>query len=146
MSKAYLFLLFFLAAWAGPAYTQDLGAKDRQAILAVLEAQNQAWNAGDIDRFMEGYWRSDSLVFVGSSGPTYGWEQTRQNYFRRYPDRQAMGQLTFTVVMLKGLDKRAAMMVGKWALKREIGDIGGYFTLNWRKINGKWLIVSDHTS
>ncbi|MEZ4773753.1 MAG: nuclear transport factor 2 family protein [Bacteroidia bacterium] len=125
---------------------QTLSSGDKTAIMAVFLDQEKAWNAGDVDRFMEGYWKSDSLTFIGSSGITYGWTQTRDNYKKRYPDRTAMGTLSFKILRLEKLDKNTAFLIGTFHLKREIGDLGGYFTLVWKKIKGKWVIVSDHTS
>ncbi len=121
-------------------------AQDREAILKVLETQRQAWNRGDVDGFMQGYWHSDSLLFVGASAPTYGWQNTLNNYKKRYPGKAAMGNLTFTIMKVDLLDATNAFMLGGWRLKREKDEPGGYFTLWFRKINGEWKIVCDHTS
>lgn len=120
--------------------------KDIQAIRKVLETQQNAWNQGNIEAFMEGYWHSDSLSFVGKSGINYGWQKTLDNYKKSYPDKTAMGILHFDILKIDKIDKKHVYVIGKWHLKREIGDIGGHFTLVWRKINGKWLIISDHSS
>ena len=141
----YILCLIFLSI-GGKILAQELAPKHQQAILQAMSEQETAWNAGEIDRFMEWYWRSDSLAFIGASGITYGWQQTKDNYHRRYPNRAAMGQLSFTILRLKKLGPKHAHLVGKWHLTREIGDIGGHFTLVWRRIGGQWLIVSDHTS
>ncbi len=120
---------------------------NKKEILNVLFTQQEAWNKGNIPAFMEGYWRSDSLMFVGKSGVTYGWENTLKNYEKSYPNAETMGKLNFTVLKLDILDKKNAFLVGKWHLTRkEKGDIGGYFTLFWKKIKGKWVIVADHSS
>jgi ketosteroid isomerase-like protein len=121
-------------------------AQDKQAILNVLETQRQAWNRGDVDGFMQGYWKSDSLMFVGKTAPVYGWQTTLDNYKKHYPDKAAMGQLAFTVIKLDLLDPQNAFMLGGWHLTRTSGDIGGYFTLWFRKIGGEWKVVCDHTS
>jgi len=123
-----------------------LFAQNRQAILNVLETQRLTWNRGDIDGFMQGYWKSDSLTFVGKTAPVYGWQSTLDNYKKRYPGKAAMGQLTFTVIKLQLLDAKNAFMLGGWHLKREKDELGGYFTLWFRKIDGEWKIVCDHTS
>jgi ketosteroid isomerase-like protein len=115
-------------------------------IRALLQKQTEAWNRGDIEGFMEGYWKNDSLMFIGKSGITYGWQQTLDNYKRGYPDKTAMGQLTFTLIEMKSLSKKYFSVVGKWHLKRTIGDIGGHYTLLMKKIKGKWVVVSDHSS
>ena len=121
-------------------------AQDKQAILKLMNDQQSAWNKGDIEAFMQGYWKSDSLVFVGKMAPLYGWQSTTDRYKKAYPDKDAMGQLTFDVIKLDILDSKNAFMLGSWHLKRKSGPIGGYFTLWFRKINGEWKIVCDHTS
>jgi ketosteroid isomerase-like protein len=123
-----------------------LRAQNKQAIIKVLETQRIAWNNGDIDGFMQGYWKSDSLMFVGKDAPVYGWQKTLDRYKRSYPDRAAMGKLTFTILKVDLLDKTNAFMLGAWHLDREKDAPGGYFTLWFRKINGVWVIVVDHTS
>lgn len=146
-SRLCVFFIFLILSAANlPVFSQALSPKDHAAIMEVLSQQQDCWNKGDIDCFMEGYWKSDSLAFMGSSGPNYGWQTTLDNYKKRYANREAMGELTFTILTLRKLDKKAAFVIGKWHLKRTIGDIGGYFSLVWRKIEGKWVIVSDHTS
>jgi ketosteroid isomerase-like protein len=123
-----------------------LAQKDEASIRQLLATQSAAWNRGDIDGFMQGYWENDSLMFIGKSGVTYGWTNTLNNYKKGYPDTASMGQLTFTLLHVKKLSKEYYHVTGKWFLKRSIGDVGGHFTLVFRKINGKWVIVSDHSS
>jgi ketosteroid isomerase-like protein len=123
-----------------------LHAQDKKAILQLMSFQQEAWNKGDIDSFMQGYWKSDSLVFVGKTAPLYGWQSTLKRYKKAYPDKAAMGQLTFGIIKLDILDSKNAFMLGSWHLERASGPIGGYFTLWFRKINGEWKIVCDHTS
>ena len=120
--------------------------KDSAAILNVMNAQTNAWNNGDIDNYMKTYWHSDSLMFIGKNGPTYGWEKTKANYKKGYPDTAAMGKLRFELIQVKRLSTEYYSIVGKWFLKRTIGDIGGAFTLIFRKIKGEWLIIQDHSS
>lgn len=119
---------------------------DETAIRQLLDRQTAAWNRGDIDQFMDGYWESDSLMFIGKSGVTYGWVNTLKNYKRGYPDTAAMGKLRFELITIKRLSDDYYFVVGKWFLKRSIGDIGGHYNLLFRKINGKWVIVADHSS
>ncbi len=121
-------------------------SKDEKAIRKVLEDQNAAWNRGDKDQFMKGYWENDSLMFIGKTGVTYGWTNTLNNYRKGYPDTATMGKLTFTLLHLKKFSKKFYQVTGKWFLKRSIGDVGGHFTLVFQKINGNWVIISDHTS
>jgi ketosteroid isomerase-like protein len=121
-------------------------AQDRQAILNVLETQRVAWNKGNLEGFMQGYWKSDSLLFVGRTAPTHGWQATLDRYKKNYPNRAAMGALTFNILKVELLDTTNAFMLGGWHLQREKDTPGGYFTLWFKKINGEWKIVVDHTS
>src|SRR6266567_4286354 len=119
---------------------------DRQAISAVLNAQQTAWNRGDVDAFLEGYWRSPELTFSGTSGVARGWDGVLARYKKNYPDRAAMGQLTFSELEFRFLGPDAALMLGRWHLKREKDDIGGVFSLVWQRFPEGWKIVHDHTS
>lgn len=121
-------------------------SKDETEVRNVLTKQNAAWNRGDVDAFMVGYWENDSLMFIGKSGVTYGYKNTLANYKKNYPDTAAMGKLTFTLIQLKQLSPEYFHVTGKYYLTRTIGDASGHFTLVFRKINGKWVIISDHSS
>lgn len=121
----------------------------QEQIRAILEQQTKAWNSGKLEDFMEGYWQSDSLMFIGKSGLTYGWDQTLSNYRKNYSDRQKMGQLRFDIISVKPVvENEAYFVVGKWHLQRDasIGDLQGHFSLLWKKKNGEWVIVADHSS
>ena len=120
--------------------------KDETEVRNVLGKQNAAWNRGDVDAFMVGYWEHDSLMFIGKSGVTYGYKNTLANYKKNYPDTSAMGKLTFTLIQVKQLSPEYFHVIGKYYLTRTIGDASGHFTLLFRKINGKWVIISDHSS
>ena len=120
-------------------------ADDSIAIKNAMNEQLVAWNNGDIDAFMQTYWQSDSLLFV-SNPPTYGWQTTMQRYKDNYKDTAAMGKLSFNLLQLKQLSPDYYFVLGQFHLKRTEGDLGGIFTLLFKKINGKWLIVVDHTS
>ncbi|HQW45140.1 MAG: nuclear transport factor 2 family protein [Chitinophagaceae bacterium] len=120
--------------------------KNELAIRNILATQTAAWNRGEIDNFMNGYWENDSLMFIGKSGVTYGWTNTLNNYKKGYPDTAAMGKLVFTLIQVKKLSGKYYHVTGKWLLKRSIGDVGGHYTLLFKKINGRWVIVSDHSS
>ncbi|MDB4925662.1 MAG: nuclear transport factor 2 family protein [Mucilaginibacter sp.] len=111
-----------------------------------MDDQRLAWNRGDLEGFMQGYWKSDSLMFVGKTAPTFGWQNTLNNYKRGYPDKAAMGILIFDIKKVQILDLENAFVFGAWRLKREKDEPGGYYTLWFRKINGVWKIVVDHTS
>ncbi len=123
-----------------------LAQSDEQLIRNVLQQQSAAWNTGSIDAYMQGYWQNDSLLFVGKSGPVYGYEQTLQRYKKSYADTTQMGKLYFDILQVKRLSKEYYFVLGKWQLKRSIGDLNGHFTLLFRKIKGQWLIVADHSS
>jgi hypothetical protein len=115
-------------------------------IRAVLALQDQEWNRGNIPGFMETYWKSDSLMFIGKSGITYGWQKTLDNYKKGYPDTAAMGKLRFDLIEFKQLSNTACFVAGKWFLTRSIGNLNGAFTLLLRKINNRWVIIADHSS
>lgn len=117
-----------------------------KAIRSSLEEQRIAWNTGDINHFMGTYWQSDSLMFIGKSGVTYGWQNTLDNYKKGYPDTAAMGKLKFDILEVKRLSVLYFFVVGKWHLSRSIGDVGGHFTLLFKKVKNKWVIVADHSS
>ncbi len=120
--------------------------KDETEVRNLLAKQNAAWNRGDVEAFMVGYWENDSLMFIGKSGVTYGYKNTLATYKKNYPDTAAMGKLTFTLIQLKQLSPEYFHVTGKYYLTRTIGDASGHFTLVFRKINGKWVIISDHSS
>jgi hypothetical protein len=114
-------------------------------ILSVMQMQEEAWNTGNIEQFMQGYWQSDSLMFIGKNGIKYGWQTTFDNYKSSYPDKASMGKLQFEIIKLE-VNNNTAYMLGKWNLVREADNPKGYFTLYWKQIGGKWVITIDHTS
>jgi len=119
---------------------------DRDAITAVLNAQQAAWNRADVDAFLVGYWRSEEVTFSGTGGVTRGWDGVLARYKKNYPDRAAMGQLDFSGLEFRFLGPDAALVLGRWHLKREKDDVGGVFTLVWQRFPDGWKIVHDHTS
>ena len=119
---------------------------DEAAVREVLGNQTDAWNKGDLEEFMKGYWNSDSLVFIGKNGPRYGYKTTLENYRKGYPDTAAMGKLDFDILAVKRLSALYFHVTGRWHLQRTVGDLQGYFTLLFKKIKKKWVIVSDHSS
>lgn len=136
-------VLFLLCAQSIITQAQS---KDEKAITQMLKAQEAAWNEGSLEKFMVGYWENDSLMFIGKNGPTYGYNNTLANYKKGYPDTSYMGKFTSTVISLKKLSANYYFVTGKWHLKRTIGDAKGHYTLLIKKINGKWVIVADHSS
>ena len=121
-------------------------SKDELAIRNVLSTQAQAWNDGNLELFMNGYWQNDSLMFIGKTGVTYGWQNTLNNYKKGYPDTAAMGKLKFTIISVKRLSAIYFTVVGKWELTRSIGNVAGHFTLLWKKEKKQWVIIEDHSS
>lgn len=121
-------------------------AKTISIIKTNLEAQKLAWNAGDIPTFMEHYWKSDSMAFMSKTGVRYGWQETLDAYKAGYPTQKEMGTLEFEVKKLDILSVDAAYMLGSWNLERDTLDVGGHFSLIWKKVDGQWVIVTDHTS
>lgn len=119
---------------------------DEKKIRRLLADQTVQWNKGNIPGFMQGYWHSDSLLFVGKAGPRYGFDNTIANYRKSYPDTVAMGKLQFDIRKMEPMGPAAYFIMGKWMLRRTIGNLEGYFTLLLRKINGEWVIVADHSS
>lgn len=118
-------------------------ASDIESIRAVLSEQQDAWNAYDLEGFMQGYWKSDSLKFYGKSGVTYGWENTLSNYKRRYPGREHTGNLEFTLDEISKIDRDSYYIMGQYYLKRDMGDAQGVFLIILRKIEGEWKIIAD---
>jgi len=117
-----------------------------QAIKAILFEQAEAWNRGNLDKFMEYYWNSDNLTFSSSGKTTRGWQTTKDNYKRRYPTRERMGKLSFAELEVVHLNNKAALVLGRWNLERNPAPISGNFSLVFRQIDDCWLIVHDHTS
>lgn len=140
MKVKTLFLCFFVSI---VAYSQS---KEEKIIRQVLATQTESWNRGNIEGFMQTYWKSDSLMFIGKSGVHFGWQETLNNYKKGYPDTTAMGKLSFDIITVKKLSPEYYYVVGKWMLKRTIGDLSGHYDLLLRKIKGKWFIIADHSS
>ena len=134
-------LLLLLAIFIAPL-TSD---PDEKIILKKLDVQTQCWDAGDLECFMEGYWKSEELMFVGSK-ITYGWEETLERYKTSYPTEASRGKLKFDILKTSRVSSDVYFVVGKYHLTREIGNASGTFTLIWKKIDGDWFIVADHTS
>ena len=135
-------LLFFLIF----SFSDFVNTDNEMIIINKLKNQANCWNSGDIECFMEDYWHHDSLMYIGKNGVTYGWQKTMDNYRIKYPTKKEMGYLEFELIKLEPLNDDHYFMVGKWHLTREIGDIGGHFTLIWKKINNNWVIIADHSS
>ena len=117
------------------------------AIKSVLQTQEKLWNEGKIEEFMEYYAKSEDLKFIGKAGVTKGWAATLKRYQTSYPNRETMGTLSFDIQEVDVTAGQTAWVLGRWKLDRpSLGDVGGYFTLLIKKIDGRWLVVRDHTS
>ena len=115
-------------------------------ITEVIETQQKAWNAGDIEGYMRGYWEDELLRFSSGNDVTTGWQATLERYKKRYPNRATMGQLSLDVHEVEKLSSKQALVTGRWKLTRETDAPTGLFTLHMKQMNGAWVIVSDHTS
>jgi len=145
MQKSIILLLTLFFSFSAMA-EHRLNEKDESNIRKLIHQQVDAWNEGNLEKFMETYWKSDQLSFVGSRGPTYGWQATLDDYKKGYPDKKAMGHLELKVLNLSQIDTKTVLMIGRFELTREIGDVAGHFTLVIQKIEGEWKIISDHSS
>jgi ketosteroid isomerase-like protein len=122
---------------------QPTVAQDKAAITAVLRAQQKAWSQGDLEAFMQGYWKSDSLKFYGSKGLTYGWDKTLANYKKGYPTLDHTGELQFVINDMTLIEENAYYVMGEYHLKRKVGNADGVFIIIFKRINGTWKIVAD---
>lgn len=117
--------------------------EDKKAILSVLRSQEKAWNQYDLEGYMRGYWKSDSLKFYGSKGLTKGWEKTLENYKKGYPSKDYTGLLNFTVDAITRIEENSYSVMGQYHLTRESGNANGVFLIIFKKIDGNWRIVAD---
>ena len=140
--KTIILFIFFLNAIH---FNSQTAKNELEQVRQEMNNQVVAWNKGDINAFMESYWKSDSLKFISTAGITYGWQQTIGKYLKSYPTKEAMGILKFTILDAVQLSENSSFIIGRWELEKE-KPAGGHFSLLWRKIDGKWRIVVDHTS
>lgn len=147
-ARSRYFLLVVLLALAPMLMAQESHPSEPASaqISAVLRAQQDAWNRGDVRAFMVGYWNSPDVTFSGSSGITRGWQAVLARYEQRYSTRAAMGQLDFSDLEIRCLGSASAMVLGKWHLTLATGDLGGVFTLVFQRFPDGWKIIHDHTS
>ena len=138
--------LLILVICFSKAVTTYSQSPDEKSILAILDDQTKYWNQGNLDKFVQGYWHHDSLMFIGKSGVTYGYQNMFNNYKQNYSDTTKMGKLAFDIIKLQRLSNEYYFVVGKWTLTRTIGNLAGHYTLLFRKINNEWVIVADHSS
>lgn len=146
MKTLTFIFLFFLSAALVSGQSYDSQKRIEAEILKVMEDQTAAWNRGDIDAFMKGYWNSANLVFVSGENVTRGWQPTLDRYKKSYDSKAKMGALKFSDVEINVISKNAAVVLGSWSLTREKDNPKGKFTLIFRKFKDGWRIVHDHTS
>ena len=142
--KKLLLLICVVSTFYCNAQTTD--SKDNDAILKVLKKQRLAWSDNNLEKFMEGYWKNDSLKFYGSNGITYGWENTLERYKKAYPTKEHTGKLNFKINDISKISEGAYYVMGEYHLKREVGNADGIFMIILKKINGEWKIIADTSS
>lgn len=143
-----LLVIGLLLTTLGCQQTSD-GFNEEQTLStlsALMQAQENAWNEGDLDGFMSSYWKSDSLSFIGSRGLSKGWQTTFDNYKKSYPNQAQMGKLQFENLEMEQLAPLSAFVIGKWTLYRSADTLSGHYSLIWKKMGAKWVIVADHSS
>lgn len=140
MKKTILLFCLFASILMTAQTTKN---NDKEAILSVLDQQEKAWNTYDLEGFMQGYWKSDSLQFFGSNGVTFGWNNTLERYKTVYPSKDYSGTLTFKIHQISRIEKKSYYVMGEYFLSRKVGDANGIFMIIFKKINGEWKIIAD---
>jgi len=144
MKKYIIIICTVLISQINIAQTSE--KEDKDSILAVLKAQRLAWSDNNIEKFMEGYWKSDSLKFYGSNGVTYGWENTLERYKQAYPSADHTGTLSFKINDISKITEGAYYVMGEYHLKRNVGNATGIFMIIFKRIDGEWKIIADTSS
>lgn len=139
--STFILLMFFAVS-----VSAQKDEKIKTEIRKVMDAQTAAWNSGDIDGFMQGYWKSPQMTFVSGDNVTKGWQETTDRYKRSYNTREKMGTLVFSDLEIEVLSKDSAKVLGRWKVAHEPKDSQGRFTLIFRKFKEGWRIIHDHTS
>jgi len=147
--KTYkLFFLLFLTIFLN-GYAQEDSSNyeaSKKEITNMMLQQAKDWSDGNLEAFMEGYIKSDSLKFIGSNGITYGWKKTLENYKKGYPTKEHTGTLTFNLLEFDQLADAVFLVIGEYHLKRTVGDADGLFSIILKRIDGEWKIIADHSS
>jgi len=152
MKNRTLFLMLFILFTSGIIHSQKIDSStstyesSKKEITTMMLQQAEDWSKGDIEAFMQGYIKSQSLKFVGSSGLTYGWQQTFENYKKNYPSKEHTGTLTFKLLEFDQLADDVFLVIGEFHLKRTVGDANGMFSIILKRIKGEWKIIADHSS
>ncbi len=139
--KKLILVLFLLASLI--TNSQSDYTHDKNAILEVLKKQTSAWSENNLEGFMDGYWKNDSLKFYGSNGVTYGWENTLQRYQKAYPSKDYTGTLNFKIIAVSKIAEDAYYVLGEYHLTRQVGNAKGGFMIIFKKIEGAWKIIAD---
>ena len=139
--KNLLLLVFMVCLFN--CHKQSTENEEKDAILNILETQRVAWSNGNIDTFMEGYWKDDALKFYGSSGVTYGWDNTLERYKKGYPTKEYMEILNFKINDISKINKDTYYVMGEYFLTRSVGNANGIFMIIFKKIEGAWKIIAD---
>lgn len=139
-------LFLALASFSAFGQSRQERSEIENAVLAVMTVQSEAWNRGNLDGFMEGYWKSDTLVFASGDRVTRGWQATLDNYKKTYGTKEKMGELAFADLEVNVLSREIAVVVGSWSLKRATDNPKGKFTLIFQRRKEGWRIIHDHTS
>jgi ketosteroid isomerase-like protein len=142
--KSFYLAIFFLVTLQ--VFSQNSRVEDEKAIRQVLSTQQSAWNNFDLEGFMQGYWKSDSLKFYGNGGVTKGWQKTLDNYKKNYPSKEYIGELNFTLKSIYPIEENSYYVMGEYHLKRSVGDAHGEFLIILKKMNGEWKIIADMSS
>ncbi|MDG2194893.1 MAG: nuclear transport factor 2 family protein [Polaribacter sp.] len=140
MKKA---LLIFSACMLFLSCATSTEQEDKKAILEIMDLQQKAWSKHNLEGFMKGYWKSDSLKFYGSNGVTLGWNKTLANYKKGYPTPDHSGNLQFKINDISKINDGAYFVMGEYHLTRNVGDANGIFMIIFKKINGEWKIIAD---
>ncbi len=142
MKKIFILYIIVLTSCINTSHNNEI-----DLIKKILTKQEESWNNGNIDEFMEGYWKSEKLIFTSDIGvPAYGWQNTLERYKNTYPTKESMGELKFQIFDVKLSSNKTAILNGKWELIRENDNPQGNFYLNLDKIDNNWLIVKDSTT
>ena len=143
--KKYILIICTLIL-SQTSFTQTTEQEDKEAIMAVLKAQRLAWSDNNMEEFMEGYWKSDSLKFYGRNGVTYGWDNTLERYKQAYPTPDHTGILSFKINAISKITDDAYYVMGEYHLKRTVGNATGIFMIIFKRIDGAWKIIADTSS
>jgi len=137
--------LFFLITMCVVVFscTSNNTNEDKDVIISILKTQEKAWSDNDIDTFMQGYWKSDSLKFYGAAGLKYGWQTTLDSYKKRYPTKEHTGTLNFKINDISQINSESYFVIDEYHLTRNVGDTNGVFMIIFKKINGEWKIIAD---